>query len=88
MTKEELHKLIESQQQNICQIETIRDGKTVYSDTWNNYKRDDCLHVMSATKSIMALLIGIAIDKGQIKSVYDKVLDYYHTDGLACHRHT
>ena len=63
MTKEELHKMIEEKQPNICQIEAIHDGKTVYSDTWNNYTRDDCLHVMSATKSIMALLIGIAIDK-------------------------
>ena len=77
MTKEELHKMIEEKQPNICQIEAIRDGKTVYSDTWNNYTREDCLHVMSATKSIMALLIGIAIDKGQIKSVDDKVLDYF-----------
>ena len=32
---------------------------------------------MSATKSIMALLIGIAIDKGQIGSVDDKVLDCF-----------
>ena len=32
---------------------------------------------MSATKSIIALLIGIAIDKGQIGSVDDKVLDYF-----------
>ena len=77
MTKEELHELIETEQQNICQIEVIRDDKTVYADTWNNYKSDDCVHVMSVTKSIMALLVGIAIDKGQIKSVDDKVLDYF-----------
>lgn len=77
MTKEELHKMIEEQQSNICQIEAIRDGKTVYSDTWNNYKREDNLHVMSVTKSVVALLVGIAIDKGQIKSVDDKVLDYF-----------
>ena len=40
MTKEDLHKMIEQDQPNICQIEAIRDGKTVYSDTWNNYTRD------------------------------------------------
>ncbi|MBO6175995.1 MAG: hypothetical protein J6O39_00425 [Treponema sp.] len=64
MTKEELHKMIEQDQPNICQIEAIRDGKTVYSDTWNNYRREDCLHVMSVTKSVISLLVGIAIDKG------------------------
>ena len=77
MNKEELHIFIEKQQPNICQIVAYKDNKEVYSDTWNNYKKDDCTHIMSATKSIMALLIGIAIDKGQIESVDDKVLDYF-----------
>ena len=77
MNKEELHNLIENEQPNICQIVAIKDNKIVYRDNWNNYKNDDCTHIMSATKSIMSLLIGIAIDKGQIKSVNDKVLDYF-----------
>ena len=73
MNKEELHKIIEEKQPNICQIVAYKDNKKVYSDNWNNYKEDDCVHIMSATKSIMVLLIGIAIDKGQIGSVDDKV---------------
>ena len=35
------------------------------------------MNVMSVTKSITSLLIGIAIDKGYIKSVDDKVMDYF-----------
>ena len=66
MNKQEMHDFIERQQPNICQIVAVRGNQTVYSDTWNNYKSDDCVHVMSVTKSVMALLIGIAIDKGQI----------------------
>ena len=54
-----------------------KDGKEVFSEEWNGYKKGDCTHIMSATKSIMALLIGIAIDQGQIGSVDDKVLDYF-----------
>ena len=77
MNKEELHDLIEKQQANICQIAAYKNNQKVYSDCWNHYKADDCTHIMSATKSIMALLIGIAIDKGQIGSVDDKVLDYF-----------
>ena len=77
MNKQELHDFIEKKQPNICQIAAVKDNEIVYSDTWNDYKKDDCTHIMSATKSIMALLIGIAIDKGQIKSVEDKVLDYF-----------
>lgn len=77
MNKAELHDFIVKNQPNICQIAAIREGKMVYSDTWNDYTKEDCTHIMSATKSIMALLVGIAIDKGQIKSVNDKVLDYF-----------
>ncbi|MBQ1661947.1 MAG: serine hydrolase [Treponema sp.] len=77
MNKQELHDFIARQQPNICQMVAVKDGETVYSDTWNDYTKDDCVHVMSVTKSIMALLIGIAIDMGQIHSVDDKVLDYF-----------
>ncbi len=77
MTKAELHTLIESAQPNICQIAAYRGGTKVYSDEWNHYKPDDCTHVMSATKGIVALLIGIAVDQGLIKSIDDKVLGYF-----------
>ena len=77
MNKEELHNLIKEQQPNICQLVAYKDNVNVYSDCWNNYKKDDCTHIMSATKSVMALLIGIALDKGQINSIDDKVLDYF-----------
>ena len=77
MHTQELHKLIETEQPNICQVTAYKAGEKVYSDCWNNYKIDDCAHVMSVTKSVFSLLIGIAIDKGQIKSVDDKVLDYF-----------
>ena len=58
-------------------IVAYRNNEKVYSDCWNDYKADDCTHIMSATKSIMALLIGIALDKGQIRSIDDKVLNYF-----------
>ncbi len=77
MNREELHKLIETEQPNICQVVAYKGGEQVYEDCWNGYRMDDCSHVMSVTKSIFALLIGIAIDKGQIKSVDNKVLDYF-----------
>lgn len=72
-----MHKLIEKEQPNICQIFAYKDGKVQYSDEWNQYKQTDCTHVMSATKSIVSLLIGIAFDQGLIKSMDDKVLDYF-----------
>ena len=77
VTKEELHDFITEHQPNICQAAAYKNGKMVYSDYWNGYKKEDCVHIMSATKSIIALLVGIALDKGKIKSIDDKVLDYF-----------
>ncbi len=80
MTKEELHSFIENSngnEGNICQICAVKDGKTVYEDNWHGYKSDDAVNVMSVTKGVMALLAGIALDKGFIKSVDQKVLDFF-----------
>ncbi len=77
MNINELHALIEAKQPNICQITAYKDNRELYSDCFNDYKEDDCVHIMSATKSIVALLFGIAIDQGLIGSVEDRVLDYF-----------
>ncbi|MBR5386963.1 MAG: serine hydrolase [Clostridiales bacterium] len=77
MNKAQLHELIKAKQPNICQVAAYRDGKLVFSDEWNGYKDTDCTHIMSATKSIVALLVGIAVDRGQIASIDDKVLSYF-----------
>ena len=62
---------------NICQIYAIKNGVPVYDDYWHEYKTTDAVNVMSVTKGVMALLIGIAIDKGYITSVEQKVLDFF-----------
>lgn len=77
MNGDYIHSYVEEHAPNICQIVVRKNGEEIYADTWNGYKRDDAVHMMSATKSIMALLVGIAIDKGQISSVDDNVLSYF-----------
>ena len=80
MTKEELHSFIENSngnEGNICQICAIKDGRTVYEDNWHGYKSEDAVHVMSVTKGVIALLAGIAVDKRFIRSVDQKVLDFF-----------
>ena len=62
---------------NICQIVAYKDNKLKISVSKHGYKKEDTLTVMSVTKSITSLLIGIAIDKGFIKSENDYVMDYY-----------
>ncbi len=77
MNREDLHSIIADGQPNICQIVAVKDNEIVYSDTWNSYKAKDNVHIASVTKSVMSILIGIAIDKGLIKSVNQKVLEFF-----------
>ena len=80
MKKAELHQYISQStgnESNICQIYAMKAGKAVYEDCWHDFKIQDAVHVMSVTKGIMALLIGIAIDKGYIKTTEQKVLDFF-----------
>lgn len=76
----EFHKYVEESkgnESNICEITVIKNGKVEYEDYWHGYKPKDTLNIMSVTKSIVAILLGIAIDKGFVKSVNQKILDYF-----------
>lgn len=77
MDKKELHSYIAEHQSNICGIAAMKNGETIYSDYWHGFKPSDTVHVMSVTKSVVSLLIGIAIDKGLILDVGQHVLDFF-----------
>ena len=80
MNRKELHKYIAEStgnESNICQIYAFKDGQTAYEDCWRGFKTEDPVNVNSVTKGVMALLAGIAVDKGCIKSVDEKVMDYF-----------
>ena len=80
MNKEELHQFIaesKGNENNICQICVIRGEEIVYEDCWRGFKPEDAVNVNSVTKGVMAILAGIAIDKGAIISLDEKVLAYF-----------
>ncbi len=58
----EFHNYVTNNQPNICQVAAIQSGEKINSDIWNGYKVDDTVHTMSVTKSIVSLLVGIAIE--------------------------
>ena len=66
MELQELHSYIQEHQPNICQLSVLQNGNELYSAEWNGYQKTDCVHIASDTKSVMALLIGIAIDHKMI----------------------
>lgn len=73
----EFHRYVVENQPNICQMVVIQNGKTILNDAWNSYKTEDTVHTMSVTKSVVSILVGIAIEQGLIGSIDDYVLDYF-----------
>ena len=73
----ELESKINKEHDNIAGIVVLKDGKTKYKSYFNECTSTSRIHVYSVTKSIISILIGIAIDKGYIKSINQKVLDFF-----------
>lgn len=73
----ELEHKIKGDYGNITGIVVQKNGVKLYENYFNAYTSDNTMHVFSVTKSIFSVLIGIAIDKGLIKSVNQNVLDFF-----------
>ena len=74
---DELEQKINSQYGNTIGIVIIKDGIVSYEKYFKSCTADSHIHVYSVTKSVVSILIGIALDKGYIKNIEKKVLDYF-----------
>jgi CubicO group peptidase (beta-lactamase class C family) len=54
----------------------MKDGKVVIEEYFNTYWRETVHDIRSAGKSVTALLLGIAIDKGLIRNVNQSIRDF------------
>ncbi|WP_028973919.1 serine hydrolase domain-containing protein [Spirochaeta cellobiosiphila] len=80
MNKEEIDKLIniiKTQYDNITGIIIDKNNDIEFEYYNNDYCDVDTFHIASVTKSLISILIGIAIDKGGIKSIDQKVLEFF-----------
>jgi len=73
----ELEKTINSDHSNIAGMVVLKNGDTQYERYFNKCNANSRIHVYSVSKSIISILIGIAIDKGNIKNINQKVLDFF-----------
>ena len=53
---------------NITGIVVLKNGETLYENYFNKCTANSRIHVYSVTKSIVSILMGIAMDKGCIKN--------------------
>ncbi len=61
---------------NITGILIQKDDEIRYENYFHGYSAENAAHVYSVTKSVFSALIGIAIGKGMIGSIDQKVLDF------------
>ena len=73
----QLNTFIRENYTNIGGMVIQEKGRTRYENYFNDCTADSTFHVFSVTKSIISILIGIAIDKGYIKSTDQKILDFF-----------
>lgn len=73
----EMENIIAADYDNMAGIVIMKDGKAVYEGYFHNCTDASRIHVSSVTKSILSILIGIALDKGCIDSVSQKVLEFF-----------
>ena len=77
MNDTELIHQIEKEYSNTTGLVIQKNGKLIYEKYFDGYKETDTIHIFSVTKSITSILIGMAIDQGYIKSVEQKVLEFF-----------
>ena len=68
---------IQAEYSNTAGLVVQKSGKLLYENYFDGHKETDSIHIFSVTKSITSILIGIAIDQGYIKSVDQKVLEFF-----------
>ncbi len=73
----DLENKINNAHSNIAGVVVLKDGKAQYENYFNECTADSRVHVYSVSKSIISIFIGIAMDKGYIKSIDQKVLNFF-----------
>ena len=76
-TAKEFEYIIQKKYGNTAGIIVQKNGKILYENYFHECNPDSRIHVYSVTKSIVSILIGIAADQGKIKSLDQKVLDFF-----------
>ncbi len=72
-----LENKIKKEYGNIAGIMVLKDDHAVYENYFNQCSEKDPIHIFSVTKSIISMLFGIALDKGCIKNLDEKVIDFF-----------
>lgn len=72
-----LDKIIKTDYPNLAGLVVCHNGRRELEAYYNGFTAEHQFHVFSVTKSIVSLLIGIALERGEITGVDQKILDFF-----------
>lgn len=73
----QMEQVIRNSYQNMGGLIVMRNGEIQYETYDEDSSADTTFHIFSVTKSIISILIGIAIDQGYIQSIEQKILEFF-----------
>jgi CubicO group peptidase (beta-lactamase class C family) len=71
---------IKGEYRDVHSILIWKDGKLVMEEYFYGYDQDTPHQLRSASKSFIGALVGIAIDRGQIKSENERLLSFFESE--------
>ena len=72
-----MERIIAADYANIAGMVVLKDGECIYENYFGGCTEDSRIHVFSVTKRVVSVLLGIALDKGYIAGVDQRVLAFY-----------
>ena len=72
-----MEKVLHKNYSNIIGLMVWKDDALIYEQYAKGCTKDTQAHVYSVTKTIVSILLGIAIDQGYIDDIGQRILDFY-----------
>lgn len=69
--------IAKNEYERLSGVVVAKDGKLIYEKYYNGFDENSQHDTRSATKTVTSILIGIAIDKGFIKSEKEQIMQYF-----------
>ena len=66
------------------QLIMMKDGKIFAEEYWAPFHKDFLHRMYSQTKSCVGIAIGLALDDGFIRSLDDKIIEYFRALRTQC----
>ena len=74
---DKIRQIVGKEYSNTLGIVAYKNGEKVIDEYFNGATASESVHTFSVVKSIIAILVGIAIDKGFLEGVHQKVLSFF-----------